>query len=163
MEFKKMNGSEDKSRGEGATGFRVLTEEMFLYLLDLEVKRARRYQNFISILLMKLAPSSRKRNGTDFEACHQTLTNLLKGEMRETDILGSLGRNGLVALLPYADVAAGRQAKARFEKALDCYDFRNKGYDVTVHQLCYPRNGTNTFDLIKKALETEIHDSGVMT
>jgi hypothetical protein len=158
-----MNDSEDKSKEESAAGFRILTEDLFLYLLDLEVKRARRYQNFISILLLKLAPSSKKGNGTNFETCHQTLTNVLKAEMRETDILGSLGTNGLVALLPYADVAAGRQAKTRFEKTLDCYDFKNKGYDVTVHQFCYPRNGTNTFDLIKKALETEIHDSGVMT
>jgi len=158
-----MDSSEDKSKEDGTTGFRVLNEDFFLYLLDLEVKRARRYQNFISILLMKLAPSSTKNNGTNFEACRQTLTHVLKTEMRETDILGSLGPNGLVALLPYADVAAGRQAKTRFEKTLACYDFKNKGYDVTVHQFCYPRNGTNTFDLIKKALDTEIHDSGVMT
>ena len=158
-----MNGSEDKSKEESATGFRILKEDLFLYLLDLEVKRARRYQNFISILLMKLEPSSGEGNEKNFDTCHQTLTHVLKAEMRETDILGSLGTNGLVALLPYADVSAGRQAKTRFEKSLDGYDFKDKGYDVTVHQFCYPRNGTNTFDLIKKALETEIHDSGVMT
>ena len=158
-----MNGSEDKSIEESAAGFRIFDKDLFLYLLDLEVKRARRYQNFISILLMKLVPFSKEGNGTNFEACRQSLTHVLKTEMRETDILGSLGENGLVALLPYADVSAGRQAKTRFEKSLDGYDFKNKGYDVTVHQFCYPRNGTNTFDLIKKALETEIHDSGVMT
>jgi len=28
---------------------------------------------------------------------------------------------------------------------------RQEYYDVTVYQLCYPRTGTNTFDLIKKA------------
>ena len=61
-----MNGSEDKSKGESAAGFRILDKDLFLYLLDLEVKRARRYQNFISILLMKLVPFSKEGNGKNF-------------------------------------------------------------------------------------------------
>ena len=35
---------------------RILSKDLFLYLLDHEVKRALRYQNFISILLMRLVP-----------------------------------------------------------------------------------------------------------
>jgi len=82
------------------------------------------------------------------------LSSVLMEEMRETDILGSLGDNKWVALLPYADVSAGDQARIRFENTLKYYDFKNRGFQVRVQQFCFPRNGTNTPDLIKKALET---------
>ena len=131
----------------------ILNKELFLFLLDHEVKRARRYQNFISILLMKLIPFSHENNGKHFEACQQMLCTVLMEEMRETDILGSLGENKWVALLPYADVSAGDQARIRFENTLKYYDFKNRGFQVRVQQFCFPRNGTNTPDLIKKALE----------
>jgi GGDEF domain-containing protein len=133
----------------------ILNKDLFLFLLDHEVKRARRYQNFISILLMKLVPFSHENNGKHFEACQQMLCTVLMEEMRETDILGSLGENKWVALLPYADVSAGDQARIRFENMLKYHDFNNKGFQVRVQQFCFPRNGTNTPDLIRRALDVE--------
>jgi len=132
---------------------RILNKDLFLFLLDHEVKRARRYQNFISILLMKLVPFSHENNGKHFEACQQMLSAVLLEEMRETDIFGLLQENRWVALLPYADVSAGDQARTRFENTLKYYDFKGRGFQVRVQQFCFPRNGTNTPDLIKKALE----------
>ncbi len=49
-------------KGEGEFG-RILKRDLFLFLLDLEVKRARRYQNFLSILIMKIVGSSYSNNG----------------------------------------------------------------------------------------------------
>ncbi len=150
-----MQTSEDKSSAGNTELGRVLNKDFFLYLVDHEVKRALRYQNFVSLLLMKLVPSSKDRGGRDLEVCHQTLRQVLITEMRETDILGSLGNDGLAALLPYADVSAVNLVKARFEKTLNYYDFKDRGYDVMIRQFCYPRNGTSTPELLKKALETE--------
>jgi PleD family two-component response regulator len=134
---------------------RILNREVFLYFLDHEVKRALRYQNFLSVLLLRLVPFSRENDGKGFEACRQTLENVLKEEMRETDILGSLAENKLAALLPYADVNASDQAKVRFENTLKYYDFKNWGYDVMVQQFSFPKNGTNTVDVIRKAMDVE--------
>jgi hypothetical protein len=142
---------EDSRAGIG----RILGRDFFLYVLDHEVKRARRYQNFISILLMRLVPSSGENPGKSNEFCRQMLASVLLDEMRETDILGSLGDNRWVAMLPYADVGAGDQAKSRFVSALKYYDFTSRGYQVEVKQFCFPRNGTNTPDLIRRALEGE--------
>ncbi len=155
-----MQLSEDRSGADNAVLGRVLHKDFFLYLLDHEVKRALRYQNFVSILLLRLVPSSLDGNGRGLEECHQTLTQALITEMRETDILGSLGKNGLAALLPYADVSAGTQVKARFEKTLDYYDFKNKGYGVTVDYFCYPRNGAGILEMIKKAMDGENSQPG---
>jgi len=130
---------------------RVLGKDLFLFLLDLEVKRARRYQNFLCLLFPKLKQSL-KDNGGGFQICYQTLVDLLIDEVRETDLLGSLGENRLVILLPYADALAGGRAKSRFEGALKYYDFNGKGFEVMIDQICFPINGTDTPELIKKAL-----------
>ena len=134
---------------------RILNKDIFIYLLDLEVKRARRYQNFLCLLLLNLEQFSKDNDGKSFQTCHQTLSNLLMEEMRETDLLGSLNGNKLVVLLPYADKSAGSNAKSRFEHILKYYDFKNKGYEVTIDQISFPMNGTDTIDLIKKALGAE--------
>ena len=150
-----MMKKDDRSQeGTKPETIRILNKDQFLYLLDLEVKRARRYQNFLSILFLKFIQCSNDDQGEDLQSCHQELRNLLMGEMRETDILGSLGENKLVVLLPYADVLAGEHAKSRFADTLKYYDFKSKGYELEIDQICFPINGTDTIDLVKKALET---------
>ena len=151
-----MNNLEERNQeGAKAEFGRILNKDLFLYLLDLEVKRARRYQNFLCLLLLKLRQLPRNNNGRYFQSCQETLGNLLSSEMRETDIIGSLGKDKLVAFLPYADASAGGYAKSRFESTLKYYDFQSKGYEVTIDQICFPVNGADTIEIIKKALGAE--------
>lgn len=132
---------------------RVLDRNLFFFLLDLEVKRARRYQNFLCLMLLKIKKCS--DNCWDLNACYETLGDLLTVEMRESDIVGSLEGNKLAVLLPYADAKAGTQAKSRFEDTLKYYDFKNKGFEIMIDQICFPINGNDTIDIIKKALGIE--------
>lgn len=146
-----MKTIEGRIRGGKGAGFkRILSKDLFLYLLDLEVKRGRRYQNFLSILILDLVALPKEDGGGDIEASYQMLTALLKDEMRETDIFGALGENRLIVLLPYADLLAGDLAKARFESILEHYDFKSRGCKVKVHQVSFPTNGTDTAELMKK-------------
>ncbi len=144
-------------KGTEAPLGRVLNRDSFFFLLDLEIKRARRYQNFISLLLLRLKPFSKNDHGPDFQDCCKALSNLLMEEMRDSDILGILGEHELAILLPYADVCAGDLAKCRFEAALKCFDPKSKGYEVMINQVCFPGSGTNCLELIKNALEKEPH------
>lgn len=139
---------------EAAFG-RVLNRDLFVFLLDLEIKRARRYQNFICLLLLRLKPFSKNDHGPDFQDCCKALSNLLMEEMRDSDILGFLGEHELAILLPYADILAGDNAKCRFEAVLKCFDPKSKGYEVMIDQVCFPGNGTNSQELIKNALGKE--------
>jgi GGDEF domain-containing protein len=134
---------------------RVLNRDLFLFLLDLEVKRARRYQNFICLVLLKIKQYVKMDNSLDFPTCHEILSDLLSVEIRESDILGSLDGDKLIVLLPYADVKAGNHAKSRFQETLRYYNFRNKGFEVVVDQICFPVDGTSTMDLIRKTLGAE--------
>jgi PleD family two-component response regulator len=147
-------------RGEvqkGARGLfgRVLNQDLFLFLLDLELKRARRYQNFLCLMLLKVRRFSKDNNGGGLETCHNTLKDLLAEEMRESDIIGSFGSNKIVVLLPYADMRAGAHVKFRFEDALKYYDFKERGFEILVDQICFPVHGTDTMDLVRKALGEE--------
>jgi hypothetical protein len=89
------------------------------------------------------------------QACYRRLGDLLMEETRESDIIGSLEFDGLVVLLPYADMKAGARVKSRFEDALKYYDFKSKGVEIIVDQVCFPVNGSDTADLMKRALRTE--------
>jgi GGDEF domain-containing protein len=132
---------------------RVLSREIFLYLLDLEVKRARRYQNFFCGLILKLVHLSNEDNGRGLYTCYKQLIHLLREEFRESDILASLGEDMLGVLLPYADVSAGGQARSHFERSLKYYDFKREGYEVKINQIFFPMDGTDTADLTKKVVE----------
>ncbi len=140
----------------GETRFgRILNRDLFLFLLDLEVKRARRYQNFLSLVLFKIKQFPKECDGEGLKACYQTLSNLLMGEIRDSDIIGSLELNKLIVLLPYADVKAGTHVQSRFEDALKYYDFKSKGFEIMIDQVCFPVHGADTMDLVRKALGTE--------
>ena len=129
---------------------RILSRELFLHVLDLEVERARRYQNCFGVLWLKLSqlPGQEKRKG--LQECYQSLSNWLRGELRESDIVGSLGDDQLVALLPYADLWGSGDVRSRLEGSLKYFDFKNAGYEVMIDQICFPKDGTVTEDLVRK-------------
>jgi hypothetical protein len=137
-------------KGETNSFGRVLDRALFLFLLDLEVKRARRYQNFLSLMFLKIEPSSREDEGGGVCTCHQALSDLLREEVRDCDIIGNLEKNRLAVLFPYADAKAGNYVKSRVEDILKHYDFGAKGFEITVDQICFPINGADTKDLINR-------------
>ncbi len=134
---------------------RILNRPLFLFVLDIEVKRARRYQNFLCLVLFKIRQFPQKGDRESLKICYRILSHLLMEEMRESDIIGSLESDKVVALLPYADMKAGAFVKSRFEGALEYYDFKSKGIEIIIDQICFPINGSDTMDLIKRALQIE--------
>jgi GGDEF domain-containing protein len=145
-------------RGEGESN-RVLNREVFLYFLDLEVKRSRRYQNFFCIMILRLKETAEGNGEKGLQACYQRLTHLVEEEVRESDILGTLGQKKLAVILPYADMSAGVDTRSRFENNIQYYDFIREGYQVVVEQICFPKDGTDTSDLIQKVIGTEASNS----
>jgi diguanylate cyclase (GGDEF)-like protein len=149
------NGEGGFPRGPEEVFGRILNRDLFLFILDIEVKRSRRYQNFLCLVLFKIKQFSQQGDRVGLKACHRTLGDLLTVEMRESDIIGSLELDKLVVLLPYADVKAGAHVKSRFEDALKYYDFKKNGIEIKIDQVCFPVNGSDTMDLIKRALRIE--------
>ncbi len=145
----KENLHREEGMKEGKLG-RILDRDFFLYLLDLEVKRARRYQEFFSVLVMNLSSISNQDNGYGQQDCYEILSNLLAEEFRDSDILGCLGEQKLVAILPYADASSCHVARQRFEGSLKYCEFEKAGYKVEIDQVCFPGDGTDINELVKK-------------
>lgn len=135
---------------------RVLNQELFLFLLDLEIKRARRYQNFISLISIKLNNMIKGKTPIDIKTQQRNLTEFLSSEIRESDILASIGDDQLVILLPYADIKTCRKARERFEEAIKYLDFKKSGVEINMDQFCFPVNGADSVDLINKFLGPKI-------
>ena len=135
---------------------RILNRDLFQFVLDIEVKRSRRYQNFLCLMLFKIKPFSEEGGQGDMQVCYRKLGDLLMEETRESDIIGSLELDRLVVLLPYADMKAGAHVKSRFEDALKYYDFKSKGIEIMIDQICFPVNGSDTTDLIQRSLGDRI-------
>jgi len=137
---------------DGSELGRILNREVFLYLLDLEVKRARRYQEFFCVLIMNLCCLGKQDNGHNQQNCLELLCNLVKEEFRDSDILGNLSDERIAAILPYADSSAASVARTRFEGSLKFCDFEKAGYEVKIDQICFPADGTDVNDLIKRVI-----------
>ena len=134
---------------------RILNRDLFHFVLDIEVKRSRRYQNFLCLMLFKIRQLSEEGDRGGMQACYRKLGDLLMEETRESDVIGSLESDRLVVLLPYADMKAGAYVKSRFEDVLKYYDFKSKGIEIVIDQVCFPVNGSDTTGLIEWALRPE--------
>ena len=134
---------------------RFVDRELFLGILDLEVKRGRRYQNFFCVLKLRLSQLPGREEGKGLQKCYQLISNWLGGELRESDILGSLGDDQLAALLPYADLSGSGHVRSRLEGNLKYFDFKNDGYEIMIDQICFPKDATVTEDLVRKVTGRE--------
>ena len=131
----------------------IHSRESFLSLLDKEVKRARRYQNFFCILNLTLSELPNSNNGSGLQTCVQALIHFLGGELRKSDIIGFLAEHQLAVILPYIGVNSARHAQSRFKDGLKYYDFRKEGCEVKIDRICFPIDGLNTTDLIEKVMK----------
>jgi hypothetical protein len=140
--------------GVNMDGGRISSREMFWYLMDLELKRALRYQNYFCLLTFKLCRIHDHANGKGLQTCYQALGHLLMDELRESDILGSLGEDQLAILLPYADPPDGGLVRSRIEQSLKYDEFKDQGYEVMINQICFPRDGTDTAEFSRRKILT---------
>ncbi len=146
MLYLKGNGFHDKAD----YGPRAVSQYAGFRMLDLEVRRARRYQNFFSILMLKLSPLHGTQNDNELKACWKTMRELLAEELRESDILSFFGDDQWAVIIPYADLSAAGLLKSRLIGSLEHCGFRQKGYEIIADLICFPIDGTNTADLMGK-------------
>jgi len=128
----------------------LLNRQFFLFLLELEIKKAQRYQNYLSLLSFTFSHLNSSR-GENPNISLKTLANLLKDELRDTDILAQNGENRLLIMLPYADMAGARRVRERLENMLQEYGFGKKGLAIEIDEICFPTHATNVDDLLRMA------------
>jgi PleD family two-component response regulator len=126
----------------------VVSKQAFLFLLDLEIKRARRYQNYMSLLSLTFNPPN-PSTGERSAISLKTFANLLRDELRDTDIVGQGDGNHLMVMMPYADAVGAHKVRERLERIIEEYGLAEKGITMGIDEICFPTHVTNVGDLLK--------------
>jgi len=126
----------------------VFNRQSFLFMLNLEIKRSQRYQAYLSLLSLTFGHLDPLESPS---ISLKTLSNLLKDELRDTDIIGQGAGNRLLVMLPYTDMAEADRVRERLEKAFYDYGFGREGFTIEISEVCFPTHATNIDDLLRMA------------
>ncbi len=138
----------------------VLAREAFLHYLNLEIKRARRYQNFFSVMRFELELRNNRADGVKKrENGLKSLLKLLKEEIRETDILGQTRENEVMVLLPYCDCSGADVVNMRLGGLIRDFYFGNEEFRVKSGIACFPVEATDMPEILKKLVPRPVHGS----
>jgi GGDEF domain-containing protein len=137
--------------------FRVLTSEAFDFVLNNELKRAVRSQNFLT--LVHIQPTVRDvphgANGERDQAVRE-IARLISREVRETDLLAHTAQGRLSVVLLDADMPNSLAVIERLMSRLDHYEF-SQPLAIEVGAACCPTHGADVESLRRAAEARSVH------
>ena len=128
----------------------------FRKLLELELRRSRRYQYFASLLIIEANSVLVGRLGKGTGDVLQKIAALLRKELRETDLVGLQNERFVTVLLPYSDRAATRCVAGRLTSWLAGFlggEGLGDASQVKVGGASFPSHATDLDSLIQRAGE----------
>ncbi|OGP82185.1 MAG: hypothetical protein A2Y95_05485 [Deltaproteobacteria bacterium RBG_13_65_10] len=137
----------------------VLRKPVFNYLFDLEVKKAIRYQYFLTLLFLELdstESTTRKDEDDRWPQREQVrvLAGLLRDELRSTDVIGRQEDGRFSVLLHHADEVNTLRIGERLRRRIEDYAF-SRGQEgrktVSIGGACFPTSGNYPEDLLSAA------------
>ena len=136
-------------------GSRLLTPGAFEFVLDSELKRAVRSQNFLTLVIVE---ASREWEGmmvtADDGTVHEVAT-LIGREVRDTDLLGHTGRGTLAIVLLDADFEHSTRVIDRLVSRIENYEFPT-AMRIAVGAACYPTHAVDADSLKRTAMSRPI-------
>ncbi len=132
--------------------FRVLTPEAFEFVLNNELKRAVRSQNFLTLVIVEpmLRGAPAGGNG-ERENAVRDVAKLVSREVRETDLIAHTDHGQLSVVLLDADLQSSLRVIDRLLARLDHYQFP-KPLVFDVGAACCPTHGADA-ESLKRAAE----------
>ena len=131
--------------------FRVLTPEAFEFVLNNELKRAVRSQNYLTLVVVE--PTLRVAAGdaeADQDRAMSDVAKLVSREVRETDLISRTDRRQLSVVLLDADLPNSMRVIDRLLARFDHYEFpRPLTFDVGA--ACCPTHGADLESLKRGA------------
>ncbi len=132
-------------------GSRLLTPHAFEFVLDGELKRAVRSQNYLTLVTVE---TSREWDGLTVAADQgivQEVASILGHEVRDTDLLG-LGENGMLSLvLLDSDYDSSTRVIDRLVQRIDNHEFPAP-LRISVGAACYPTDAVDADSLKRQAV-----------
>ena len=132
-------------------GSRLLTPSAFEFVLDGEMKRAVRSQNYLTLVALE---TRREWDGMTVTADDGTLdevARIIGHEIRDTDLLGSTETGVLSLVLLDADYENATRVIDRLVQRIDHYEFTTP-LRISVGAACYPTHAVDPDSLKQQAL-----------
>ena len=136
-------------------GGRLLTPGAFEFVLDSELKRAVRSQNFLTLVTVE---ASREWEGMVVTADEGTLhevAEIIGREVRDTDLLGHTATGALALVLLDADFEHSTRVIDRVVSRIENYEFPT-ALRIAVGAACYPTHAVDAESLKRQALSRPI-------
>jgi hypothetical protein len=132
---------------------RVLSPEVFDFVLNTELKRAIRSQNFLTLLVVETTP---RTAGGERKELARELARVISRVVRETDIL-SPGEDGrLSVVLLDADYHNSMHVVDRLMSRVEHYEFTTPAA-ISVGAACCPTHGADLASLRSAAESRPVH------
>lgn len=132
-------------------GSRLLTPNAFEFVLDGELKRAVRSQNFLTLVVLE---THREWEGLEVAADDGTVEEVAQvvgREVRDTDVLGRTTSGTLALVLLDADLDSSTRVIDRLVSRIDNYDFPSP-LRISVGAACYPTHAVDADSLKRQAV-----------
>ena len=134
---------------------KLLTPGAFEFVLDSELKRAVRSQNYLTLVTVE---ASREWEGMTVTADDGTLhevAQLIVREVRDTDLIGHTDRGTLALVLLDADYEHSERVINRLVARIENYEFPAQ-MRIAVGAACYPTHAVDADSLKRQALSRPI-------
>lgn len=132
-------------------GSRLLPANAFEYVLDSELRRAVRAQNFITLVVLETRREWEGLTLSADEGVVSELADIVSREVRATDPLGFTDSGTLSLLLLDADFDHSTRVVDRVMGRVDHYDFPTP-LRIAVGAACYPTHAVDADSLKRQAV-----------
>ena len=139
-------------------GSKLLTPAAFEFVLDGELKRAVRSQNFLTLVVVE---ASREWEGMMVTADDGTVlevAQIIGKEVRDTDLMGHTEKGTLSLVLIDADFEHSTRVIDRLVSRIENYEFPT-ALRIAVGAACYPTHAVDAESLKREALAHPIVNS----
>jgi PleD family two-component response regulator len=132
-------------------GSRLLTPNAFEFVLDSELKRAVRSQNFLTLVTVEASREWEGMMVTADDGTLQEVAQLIGREVRDTDVLGHTEKGILALVLLDTDFEHSSRVIDRVVSRIENYEFQNV-LRIAVGAACYPTHAVDAESLKRQAM-----------
>jgi hypothetical protein len=136
-------------------GSRLLTPGAFEFVLDSELKRAVRSQNFLTLVTLETSREWEGMMVTADDGTLQEVAQVIGREIRDTDLLGHSDKGTLALVLLDADFEHSTRVIDRLVSRIDHYEFPTP-LRIAVGAACYPTHAVDAASLKRQAMTRPI-------
>jgi hypothetical protein len=130
---------------------KILTAGAFAFVLDSELKRAVRSQNFLTLVTLEASREWEGMTMTADEGTIQEVADIVGREIRDTDVLGHTDRGTLALVLLDSDFDNSARVIDRVVSRIENYEFPT-ALRIAVGAACYPTHAVDPDSLKQQAL-----------